>query len=142
MSAANSGTIVGTIVSDITRRTPSDSLSITEFRLSPVDAREEDSPIPIVAYNGVGERITERYSKGDTIVLTHRLRYNTWMTPEGEPRGRMEVIATSSTTVRLGQLSTAKRAEAAAQPAVEPVADTTAAPATGAAEPVLEEIPF
>jgi len=140
MSAANSGTVVGTIVSDISSRTPSDSLSITEFRLSPVDAREEDSPIPITAYNSVGQRITERYSKGDTVVLTHRLRYNTWMTPEGEPRGRMEVIATSSTTVRLGQISTAKRAAEAAQPE-EPASAATVL-ATATAVPMLEEIPF
>lgn len=132
MSAVNSGTLVGTIVSDIDSRTPSDSLSVTEFRVAPVDARKEDSPIPMIAYNGVGENIKSRYNKGDTIALEYRLRYNTWQTPEGEPRGRMEIIVTSSTTVRLGQISTAQRAEEAVHKAAAAVK----------AEPTLEAVPF
>ena len=132
MSAANNGTIVGTIVSDITSRTPSDSLKITEFRVAPVDAREDDSPVPVTAYNGVGENITSRYNKGDTVALEYRLRYNTWQTPEGEPRGRMEVIVTSTTTVRLGQISTAQRAEEAVHKAA----------AAAKAEPTLDAVPF
>jgi single-stranded DNA-binding protein len=138
MSAVNNGTIVGTIVSDINQRTPSDSLAVTEFRVAPLDAREQDSPIPVTAYNGIGDNIKQRYNKGDTVALDVRLRYNTWQTPEGEPRGRMEVIVTSSTTVRLGQISTAQRAaEAAEQSAAEskPVARKKA-------EPTLEEVPF
>jgi single-stranded DNA-binding protein len=132
MSAVNSGTLVGTIVSDINSRTPSDSLSVTEFRVAPIDAREEDSPVPMIAYNGVGENIKSRYNKGDTIALEYRLRYNTWQTPEGEPRGRMEIIVTSSTTVRLGQISTAQRAEEAVHKAAAAVK----------AEPTLEAVPF
>jgi len=132
MSAANCGTIVGTIVSDITTRIPNDSLQVTQFRCAPLDAREDDSPIPMTAYNGVGETIAQRYNKGDTVALTYRLRYNTWQTPEGEPRGRMEIVVTSSTTVRLGQISTAQRAAEAAGVA-KPVEKAT---------PVLEEIPF
>ena len=114
MSAVNCGTIVGTIVSDIVTRVPSDSLQVTQFRCAPIDAREDDSPVPMTAYNGVGENIIKRYNKGDTVALTYRLRYNTWQTPEGEPRGRMEIVVTSSTTVRLGQISTAQRAAEAA----------------------------
>jgi single-stranded DNA-binding protein len=114
MSAVNCGTIVGTIVSDIVTRVPNDSLQVTQFRCAPLDAREEDSPVPMTAYNGVGENIVQRYNKGDTVALTYRLRYNTWQTPEGEPRGRMEIVVTSSTTVRLGQISTAQRAADAA----------------------------
>lgn len=139
MSAANSGTIVGTIVSDIVQRTPSDSLTITEFRVSPVDNQEKDSPIPITVYNGAGDKIVAKYNKGDTVALEYRLRYNTWMTPEGEPRGRMEVIATSTSTVRLGQISTAQRAEAAvAESAVVDAFKTEPVKAV----PTLEAIPF
>lgn len=137
MSAVNNGTIVGTIVSDITQRTPNDSLAIVEFRVAPLDAREQDSPIPVTAYNGVGDNIKQRYNKGDTVALDVRLRYNTWQTPEGEPRGRMEVIVTSSTTIRLGQISTAQRAAEAAEQsaaATKAVARKT--------EPTLEEVPF
>lgn len=141
MSAANNGTILGTIVSDINQRVPNDSLTITEFRVAPVDAREEDSPIPMTAYNGVGENIKQRYNKGDTVALEYRLRYNTWQTPEGEPRGRMEVIATSATTVRLGQISTAQRAAEAAEQSATAETATKSAPKKKA-EPTLEEVPF
>ena len=114
MSAANSGTIVGTIVSDITTRIPNDNLQVTQFRVAPVDAKESDSPIPLTAYNGIGQKILQRYNKGDTVAVEYRLRYTTWQTPEGEPRGRMEVVVVSTTTIRLGQLSVAQRAERAA----------------------------
>jgi single-stranded DNA-binding protein len=133
MSAANSGTIVGTIVTDITTRVPNNSLQVTQFRVAPVDSKETESPIPLTAYNGVGQKILQRYNKGDTVAIEYRLRYTTWQTPEGEPRGRMEVVVVSTTTIRLGQLSIAQRAErtAAGQsaPATEPVeaGDRTAA---------------
>lgn len=143
MSAANTGTIVGTIVSDIKVRTPNDSLSVTEFRVAPVDAREDDSPIPMLAYNGLGSAMAERYNKGDTLAIEYRLRYNTWQTPEGEPRGRMEVIATSYTTIRLGQISTAARASEAAGVQKElPLAEPAKAPVKAAPVGTLEEVPF
>lgn len=134
MSAANTGTIVGTIVSDITTRKPTDELEVTSLRVAPIDAREDDSPLPLTAYNGVGQNIIQRYNKGDTLAFTYRLRYNTWLTPEGEPRGRMEIIVTSSTIVRLGQISTAKRAESVLQGS-QPTEAVKA-------EPTLEAIPF
>ena len=133
MSSVNSGSIVGTIVSDITVRNPSDSLQVTQFRCAPLDAREEDSAIPLTAYNGVGQNILQRYNKGDTVAVSYRLRYNTWQTPEGEPRGRMEIVVTSSTTVRLGQISTAQRAADAAG---------VAKPVQAEVVPSLEAIPF
>lgn len=150
MSATNNGNLVGTIVSDITTKNPNDSLSVTQLRVAPLDAREEDSPIPVTAYNGIGQNIAQRYNKGDTVALTTRLRYVTWMTAEGEPRGRMEVIATSVNTVRLGQISTAQRtAEAAGvieankvTKSLHPAAPAAASSAAYAQEPTLEEVPF
>ena len=113
MSAANTGTIIGTVVSDITTKKPSEALEVVQFRVAPLDARDDDSPIPMVAYNGAGTNITQRYNKGDTLAFTYRLRYTTWQSPEGEPRGRMEVVVTSTTAVRLGQISTSQRAQRA-----------------------------
>lgn len=149
MSAANNGNLVGTIVSDIVTRNPNDSLSVTQFRVAPLDAREEDSPLPVVAYNGIGGNIAKRYNKGDTVALTTRLRYVTWMTPEGEPRGRMEVIATSVNTVRLGQISTAQRTAEAAGVIEAITIEKSFHPAAAAAarvpysqEPTAEVVPF
>jgi len=112
MSTTNFGTIVGTIVSEITLRNPLDNLKVVEFRIKPIGASDEDSPsAKWTAYNGVGENILKRYNQGDTIALTHRLRYKTWNTAEGEPRGRYEVNVTSTQTIRLGKISSAKRQE-------------------------------
>jgi single-stranded DNA-binding protein len=111
MSTTNFGTIVGTIVSEITSKNPLDNLKVVEFRIKPIGASDEDSPLPMTAYNGVGGNILKRYNQGDTIALTHRLRYKTWNTAEGEPRGRYEVNVTSTQTIRLGKISSAKRQE-------------------------------
>lgn len=152
----NTGTIVGTIVSDIDERQATDELLVVSFRVALCSARDGESPIPVVAYNETGERIFARYNKGDTVSLSYRLRYKTWQTPEGEPRGRMEVIAQTCDTIRLGQISQAKRAEAAAEAAInaEPVSParavrklstTTVRPVKArkeVVEPTLDEVPF
>lgn len=158
MSAANSGIIVGTIVSDIISRKPTENMEVVSLRVSPVDSGDNDSPIPLTAYNGVGQNLKSRFNKGDVMSFSYRLRYNTWMSQEGEPRGRMEVVVTSSTTIRLGKLSTAQRAAAAMESArreqeVEDAQPVTVAASSSiredaqpvtvaAAEPTLEEIPF
>jgi single-stranded DNA-binding protein len=114
MSAMNSGSIVGTIVSDIVTKNPTDALSVTEFRVAPSNGKDDDSPLPVTAYNGVGQRISQRFNKGDTIAIQYRLRYNTWQDQEGNPRGRMEVVVTSCDMLRLGKISTAQRTAEAA----------------------------
>lgn len=111
MSTTNFGTVIGTIISDITERNPLDNLKVVEFRIKPIGASEEDSPLPMTAYNGVGENILKRYNQGDTIALTYRLRYKTWNTTEGELRARYEVSVTGTQTIRLGKISSAKRQE-------------------------------
>lgn len=143
--SCNNGTIVGTIVSDIEEKENGDLL-IASFRLAPTVMGEKDSPIPVVAYNQVATRILDRYNKGDLVSISFRLRYNTWQTPEGEPRGRMEVIANTCDTLRLGQISQAKRqAETEAAPAtrivrkVKPAQPVEPAVVT---EGTLDEIPF
>jgi len=110
----NSGTLVGTIVSDITHKVINDNLTTISFRVSPCNARENDSPIPCVAYNDQAMRLFNRANKGDTMSFSYRLRYVTWMTEDEQPRGRMEVVVYSSDMIRLGQISTQLRAEEAA----------------------------
>ena len=114
MSSANNGNLIGTIVSEINYRQPNDQLDVTQFRVAPVDARDGDSAIPLTAYNGVGKNIADKYNQGDTVGLTYRLRYTTWQDKEGKYLSRMEIVVTSITTIRLGKISTAKRAEEAA----------------------------
>lgn len=119
MTASNNGTIIGTIVSPISHKTPTGELQVVEFRIAPLDMRENDSPIPATAYNGVGQAILDRYNQGDTIAVEYRLRYNTWQTEEGEYRSRMEVVLTSVFGVRLGKISSAKREQEQAAKANE-----------------------
>jgi single-stranded DNA-binding protein len=146
--SCNNGTIVGTIVSDIEEKASGD-LVIANFRLAPTVMGEKDSPLPVTAYNQVATRILDRYNKGDLVSISFRLRYNTWQTAEGEPRGRMEVIANTCDTLRLGQISQAKRQEAEPAPAaatrivrkIQPTQSVTVE-AEVVREPSLDEIPF
>jgi single-stranded DNA-binding protein len=143
MSNVNSGSMVGNIVSDIVAKAINDDLGVVQFRIAPTNNRETDSPIPVVAYNGVGERVTQQFNKGDLVAIQYRLRYTTWQDQEGNPRGRHEVVVTSIDMLRLGKISTAQRAEKAAgvvksdeKPAVEQGQLVTTA------EPTLEEVIF
>jgi single-stranded DNA-binding protein len=113
MNPTNFGGITGTIVSRIAQRNPKGSFTVTEFRVKPVGSSDEDSAIPLTAYNGIGNNILSRYNQGDTISVTYRLLYKTWETENGERRSRMEVVLTDSPiTVRLGEASRAQRVEA------------------------------
>ena len=113
MNPTNFGGITGTIVSRIAQRNPKGSFTVTEFRVKPVGSSDEDSAIPLTAYNGIGNNILSRYNQGDTISVTYRLLYKTWEAENGERRSRMEVVLTDSPiTVRLGEASRAQRAEA------------------------------
>jgi len=137
MSSLNSGSIVGNIVSDITLKRPNDGLSVTEFRIAPSNAGDNDSPIPVVAYNGTGEGIQQRYNKGDLVAIQYRLRYVTWQDQENNYRGRHEIVVTRCDMLRLGKISTAQRAEQAAG------MDQGAAPkAAFSQEPTAEVVPF
>ena len=113
MNPTNFGGITGTIVSPITQKNPSGSFTVTEFRVKPVGSSDDESAIPLTAYNGIGNNILSRYNQGDTISVTYRLLYKTWETENGERRSRVEVVLTDSPiTVRLGEASRAQRAEA------------------------------
>ena len=113
MNPTNFGGITGTIVSPVTQKNPSGSFTVTEFRVKPTGSSDDESAIPLTAYNGIGNNILSRYNQGDTISVTYRLLYKTWETENGERRSRMEVVLTDSPiTVRLGEASRAQRAEA------------------------------
>ena len=115
MNPTNFGGITGTIVSPVTQKNPSGSFTVTEFRVKPTGSSDDESAIPLTAYNGIGNNILSRYNQGDTISVTYRLLYKTWETENGERRSRMEVVLTDSPiTVRLGEASRAQRAEAEA----------------------------
>ena len=109
----NFGGITGTIVSPITQKNPVGSMTVTEFRVTPVGSSDDESALPLTAYTGIGNNIVGRYNQGDTISVTFRLRYKTWETQDGARRSRMEVVVTDNpTTIRLGESSRAQRAEA------------------------------
>ena len=111
----NFGGITGTIVSPISQKNPVGSMTVTEFRVKPVGSSDDESALPLTAYNGIGNNIVGRYNQGDTISVTFRLRYKTWETQDGARRSRMEVVVTDNpTTIRLGESSKAQRAEAEA----------------------------
>ncbi len=111
MSTCNHGTITGRIVSDLVVREPSDSLTVTSFRIKPADSMDTISAIPIIAYNGTGKSI-QRYNKGDTITVSFHLMYNTWKDKNtNEPRAKLEVIANDALRLKLGKISASIKAE-------------------------------
>ena len=113
MNPTNFRGITGTIVSPVTQKNPSGSFTVTEFRVKPTGSSDDESAIPLTAYNGIGNNILSRYNQGDTISVNFRLRYKTWETQDGARRSRMEIVLTDNpTTVRLGEASRAQRAEA------------------------------
>ena len=75
MSNVNSGSMVGNIVSDIIVKAINDDLSVVQFRVAPSNNRETDSPIPVVAYNGVGERVSQQFKRA---ILAVAMR---WLQP-------------------------------------------------------------
>ena len=100
MSVHNKGHLQGRIVSDIITRHPSGGLDVTEFRVKPMGSKDGVSPIPVTAYNGVGNNISTSFNKGDNIALETFIQYKTWTDKtDGSPRGRHEVVATYSSYV-------------------------------------------
>ena len=137
MSVFNQGTLVGRIVTDITTRYPKDGVAITEFRVIPMGSRESESAQPVIAFNGDGKKISERFNKGDNIALTTRNSYNTWNDKNtGEPRGRYQVVVTSSRSVDNGLGKISKELREVAEAKAEAERTVKASGATLVTEPV------
>ena len=111
MSACNSGSLTGRIVSSVTTRYPENTrISVTEFRVIPADAPEGSSAIPLTCYNGYGENLQKWRNQGDLITLRYHAVYKTWQTEEGEFRGKYELVVDECYCSALGKISVEKRA--------------------------------
>ena len=121
MSACNSGSLTGRIVSSVTTRYPENTrISVTEFRVIPADAPEGSSAIPLTCYNGYGENLQKWRNQGDLVTLTYHVVYKTWKTEEGEFRGKYELVVDNCFCTALGKIGAEKReAEKLQQPTKE-----------------------
>ena len=54
--------------------------------------REETDFINVTAFARRGEIVSEYFRKGDPILIEGRLKYNSWETPQGEKRSKLDVI--------------------------------------------------
>ena len=113
MLPCNFGQVTGTIVSEITQRSPKTNtdkpFTITEFKIKVQGASDENPAIPFQAFNGIGNSIVEKYNQGDLVSLFYEPRNEVWETPEGEKRSALRLQVTQiPTTIRRGKKSLEK----------------------------------
>ncbi len=103
----NSVDITGRIANEVVTTHPEDDLSRTEFRLYALKDSskfKDEAAIPVVAFNGVGLSLQERFHKGDTVRVQGRIRYRTWKSAQGEPRSAYDVIVNQGKVMFHGKL--------------------------------------
>jgi single-stranded DNA-binding protein len=111
----NSIDITGRIATNAQTTHPKDDLSKTAFRLYALkeDADQKDeAAIPVIAFNGVGLQIQNRYAVGDLVRIQGRIRYSTWTDKaSGQPRSEYQIIVNKARRLELGKASQKARAE-------------------------------
>jgi single-stranded DNA-binding protein len=111
----NSIDITGRIATNAQTTHPKDELSKTAFRLYALkeDADQKDeAAIPVIAFNGVGLQIQNRYAVGDLVRIQGRIRYSTWTDKaSGQPRSEYQIIVNKARRLELGKASQKARAE-------------------------------
>ena len=111
----NSIDITGRIATNAQTTHPKDELSKTAFRLYALKEstdQKDEAAIPVIAFNGVGLQIQNRYAVGDLVRIQGRIRYNTWTDKaSGEPRSEYQIIVNKARRLELGKASQKARAE-------------------------------
>ena len=111
----NSVDITGRIANEVVTTHPEDDLSRTEFRLYALKDSskfKDEAAIPVIAFNGVGLQIQNRYAVGDLVRIQGRIRYNTWTDKaSGQPRSEYQIIVNKARRLELGKASQKARAE-------------------------------
>jgi len=55
--------------------------------------KESTSFFRVKAYNGLAEKVKEKFKKGDFVLVEGRLQEETWETEDGQKRSRVKIIA-------------------------------------------------
>ena len=111
----NSIDITGRIATNAQTTHPKDDLSKTAFRLYALKEdsdQKDEAAIPVIAFNGVGLQIQNRYAVGDLVRIQGRIRYSTWTDKaSGQPRSEYQIIVNKARRLELGKASQKARAE-------------------------------
>lgn len=84
-----------------------DNLSVTKFNVAINNGYMKDGEfvsepvfVEVNAWGAVGERVGEKYKKGDGVLVNGRLRFEQWETDGGEKRSKLTVTANQVELVR------------------------------------------
>jgi len=97
----------------------------------------EDVPnfFDVIMWGARGEYWARNLSKGSRVVITGKLRWSSWKSPEGQNRSKVEIVADDIESM-------SPRTGAGAGATSESVSDVVAGPDPVPVEVLGEEIPF
>jgi single-strand DNA-binding protein len=101
MAADNHTTIVGNLVEDPEVRFTNNSIAVTNLRVAVTQRVQQDgqcrdgdtSFFKVNVWRGQAENLAESLGKGDRVMVTGRLRWRSWETPQEEKRSVTELEA-------------------------------------------------
>ena len=82
------------------RFTPNTNVAVTEFAIAVESPprqgqKQEPTPVKVIAWRDLAERIAAEIKKGDIVCVDGRLQINNYTTSEGQKRRDIEIDATS-----------------------------------------------
>jgi single-strand DNA-binding protein len=101
MAYLNKVLLIGNLTRDPELRYSPSGVAVAKFGLATNriskgqdgEKKEEACFIEIVSFGKTAEFCANYFSKGKPIFIEGRLHFNSWETPEGQKRNRLEVIA-------------------------------------------------
>ena len=89
MAQDNQVVIVGNLTRDPELRYTPNGAALVKFGVA-VSRRVKDD---VTAWRSLAENVAETLTQGNRVVVVGRLRTNSWETPEGEKRSKIEIEA-------------------------------------------------
>lgn len=97
MAIDNNVTIVGNVTRDPELRFTQGGMAVASFGLAwnkrKKDGEDEVSFFDVTCFRQMAENVAESIGKGSRVVVFGALQQNSWQTPEGDRRSKVEIIA-------------------------------------------------
>ena len=112
-------------------------IAVNERRKNNDTGEWEDNPnfFDVIMWGARGEYWARTLTKGSHVAISGKLKWNSWKTPEGQTRSKVEIVADDIDSFRPRGGGSASLSEGASAPAV-------AAPDPVPVEVLGDEIPF
>lgn len=132
MVGLNKVMIIGNLGTDPEMRYTPNGNAVTSFRMATSRAyttadgeRHQDTEwFTVVAWNQLAEQCNQYLAKGRRAYVEGRLRSSTWQSQDGQPRFRIEIVA--SRVLFLDRVPGTPAIEAEAEPSAEPAGSVEA----------------